>query len=223
MTRQPPEGRRAVIVGNGPSADALPPAALAEAQENGWLLIGTNRVLVFEALLWTPWDAIIIHDTHADLWKDPEVGHLYHELHWKRSEAWRVGPAAQRTTECDEYVRFSIYWRAESEWDSDDERACLGGQSPVLAANWAFLQGVREVALIGCEYSGGGLARMVPPFGGQPTAGPRYDGTPPEACIEKQFERALLGFRAGGGRMVNCSPGTLLESVPFEPWDEVVR
>lgn len=221
MSRKPPTGRRAVIIGNGPSVDGVPPAAWAAAQRAGWLLIGTNRALAFPALAGVGLDAMVMHDTPADLFADPSLAHLYHEEHWRPFVGWRVGPAAQRVAVCDEYARYSRRWEAVEQRDANGEAALLGGSTPAMACNWAFHRGARRIALIGCEYAGGGYASMRHPFGGARTSGATYAGAV-EDCIERQFAMAVQGVECSGGRFVNCSPGAVLRSVPLATWKDFV-
>ncbi|KKL87448.1 hypothetical protein LCGC14_1934630, partial [marine sediment metagenome] len=133
------------------------------------LLIGTNRVLCFEALQGAPWHALLIRDHYRDLWHDQKWGCRYHNELWKGHPAWRVGSATDRGPHCDEFVRPAPGWQAARVPDANNEAAVMKNPSVVLmAANWAWLQGVREIFLIGVDYRGG-HTRMIRPYEGVPT------------------------------------------------------
>lgn len=187
------------------------------------LLVGTNRVLCFASFQGLQWDAMVIRDGYRDLWRDPKWGTRYHEGLWKPHPAWKVGPANERVTHCHEFVRFEPGWQAERVLDHNKEAAVMENPSVVLmAANWAWLHGCRELFLIGVDYCGR-HARMIPPYQGAEIgwAG-QYDGPVPER-IENYFRQARQAVEAGGGKLLNLSPGTRLKSIARGAWEEVFR
>ena len=212
----PPE--RAVLVANGSSVDAMPPAFWAAVRRSRVLRVGTNRVLCFAALQGVRWDVLILRDTYRNLWHDPRWGAKYHEELWKPAAAWKVGPADRRVTHCDQFVRQAPGWQFDRTEDRNGEAAVMKNSSVVLmAANWAFLAGVREIFLVGVDYRGR-HARMIEPYEGlSPGWEGLYDRPVPES-IERQFAAAESALRSGGGRMINLSPGTKLQSVPKKDW-----
>ncbi|KPK79012.1 MAG: hypothetical protein AMJ81_13945 [Phycisphaerae bacterium SM23_33] len=203
----------------------MPPAfwsRLAGMQgDRGCLLIGTNRVLCLKSLRDVRWDVLVIRDGYRDLWLDPEWGTRYHEELWKPHPVWKVGPANERVTHCDEFVRFEPGWQGQRVLDHNKEAAVMQNPSVVLmAANWAWLQGARELLLVGVDYHGG-HARMRPPYAAAETgwAG-QYDGCVPER-IESYFRAAREGVKAGGGRMLNLSTASRLKALGRCRWDKV--
>ncbi|MEI7834841.1 MAG: hypothetical protein WCK05_00345 [Planctomycetota bacterium] len=207
-------------MGNGPSVDAMPPAFWrGSAGVGGLLLAGTNRVLCLRALRAVPWDLLVIRDTYRNLWHDPGLGARYHEGLWKPHEAYKVGPADRRVTWCDEFVRQEPGWQPAPVPDANREPAVMRNGSVVLMAlNWAYWQGVRQFALVGVDYTGGEGPAMIEPYAGQSQGWEgRYD-TPVPDVVERQFAEALAGVRAGGGNIMNLSPGSRLQAVPAGDW-----
>ena len=226
MQRTPPTASRAVIVGNGPSVDVMPPDFWRGVEaDDDCMLIGTNRALCLCALRGARFDALVIRDTYRNLWHRQERGAKYHEELWKPCPCWKVGPSHARVTHCDEFVRMAPDWQFERALDRSDEAAVMKQSSVVLmAANWAWLQGAREIALVGVDYAPGSdgqaHAAMIAPWGGE---SPGWEGQydkPVPAGVERQFARAVTAVRSAGGRMVNFSPGSRLGSVPRETWRE---
>ncbi len=221
--RRAPRRERAVIVGNGASVDAMPPAFRRECARDDVMLVGTNRVLCFASMADAPFDALVIRDTYRDLWHDQRWGAMYHEALWKPHPAWKVGPADRRVTHCDQFVRQAgKAWRGEPVCDANGELAVMKNASVVLmAANWAYLRGAREIVLVGVDYRGGHAA-MVDPYGAQSPGGEgQYDRPVPDR-IERQFATAVASVASAGGRMVNVSPHTRLAAVPTAHWRDVL-
>jgi hypothetical protein len=197
----------------------MPPSFWRAARRRGdTLLIGTNRVLAFRALRAVRWDALVIRDTYHNLWHRMRWGVLYHERLWKPNAAWKVGPSFARVTHCDEFVRQAPGWQHQRAPDRNGEAAVVRNDTVALmAANWAWLQGAREIDLVGVDYAGG-HASMIPPYDGQsPGWEGQYAGGPREV-IEEQFARAVEAVRAAGGTLHNLSPGTRLRAVPRAVW-----
>ncbi|MBL7133523.1 MAG: hypothetical protein ISS78_05445 [Phycisphaerae bacterium] len=216
--RQAPRQGRAVIVGNGSSVDAMPPAFWRDCGRHDVMLIGTNRVLCFASPAGAAFDVLVIRDTYRNLWHDQRIGARYHDELWKPHAAWKVGPADRRVTHCDQFVRQAGEWQFESAPDANGEIAVMKNSSVVLmAANWAYLQGAREIALVGVDYHGR-HATMVDPYGAQ---SPGWEGQydrPVHESIERQFAAAVAAIQSQGGRMVNLSPNTRLGAVPKVEW-----
>lgn len=220
MQRTPPTGRRAVIVGNGSSVDAIPPGFWGGAHsEPGCMLIGTNRALCLTSLQSVRLDVMVIRDRCGALWIEPRLGWEYHKHLWQSATCWKVGPAECRVTHCDEFVRQVAGWQYERTLDENREAAVLLNHSVVLmAANWAWLQGVRDIALVGVDYGPGPEgqlhAAMIPPWDDAPRRGQEvYRKTIPPYVI-LQFREVSEAVASAGGRIVNVSPGTRLKSVP---------
>jgi hypothetical protein len=210
----------AVIVGNGPSVDAMPPAFWRACQETpDLLLVGVNRALCLTAVQAVPWDLLVIRDTYRNLWHEPAVGARYHEDLWKPHPAYKVGPADRRVTHCDEFVRQEPHWQPRPIRDENGEAAVMRNSSVVLMAiNRAFWQGARDFFLVGVDYTGGEGPAMIEPYADQSQGWEgRYDLPVPDA-LQRQFAEALAGVRTGGGQIVNLSPGTRLRSVPARDW-----
>ena len=199
-------------MGNGGSVDEVAPGFW---QQPGAAYIGTNRCLVMAALRSVAWTAVCIRDHYRSLWADPKAGWQYHQDYWKSAEAYKVGPAAVRAAWCDQYVRQVPGWQFERALDHNREEAVMRNSSVVLmATNWAWLCGARDIRLIGVDYRPPPHGRMIEPYG---SVGPGQRGTydrPVPPAIEKQFRRAVQAVESAGGRLVNLSPGTNLRAVP---------
>lgn len=221
-----PSSPRALILGNGPSVDRMPPDFWAwirdEHAASGLMIVGTNRALVLSALFAhdIPLDAVVIRDTYHNLFLQPAVASAYHEL-WRAFDGWRVGPAEDRMTDCDEFVRQSPGWQ-DGALDRNGELLVMRNHSVVLSAlNWAVIRGARDIALLGVDYRAHPVpfAHFRPPYdhaeiGWQGL----YDGDKPvPAKIEREFAAALAAVRAaGGGTLVNLSEGSALKAIPLD-------
>lgn len=153
------------------------------------------------------------------MWHDPGLGARYHEELWKPHAAYKLGPADRRVTWCDEFVRQEPAWQPAPVRDENGEAAVMRNGSVVLmAVNWAYWQGVRQLALVGVDYTVGEGPAMIDPYAQQSQGWEgRYD-TPVPDLIERQFAEALAGVRAGGGTIANLSPGSRLQAVPMADW-----
>jgi len=200
----------------------MPPAFWQAVQADAdCMLVGTNRVLCLAALQTVRWDALVIRDCYRDLWLDQRWGAKYHEELWKPHPAWKVGPSAERVTHCDEFVRFVPGWQHERVPDANGELAVMQNPSVVLmAANWAWLAGAREIYFVGVDYSGE-YARMVPPYDRAETAWQdQYHQAVPER-IERYFRQAREAVEAAGGRILNLSPRSRLKAIARRGWQRV--
>lgn len=221
MIPEPPTGRRAVIIGNGESVDHLPPAAwrLFESDPD-CLLVGTNRALVFASLADVKLDAMVLRDRCRNLWYPQEWGTRYDFEVWRPWPGWKVG--RDRTARVDEFVKLTKdeTWQVDDARDLDGDRAVMKQDTVILmAANWAWLQGARDFALIGVDYTGT-CAKMLPPYDKAPMSWQGQYDKPVPKWIKRQFTLALLGISEAGGSMVNLSPLTQLEAVPYQDWNE---
>ena len=220
MQRTPPTGRRAVIVGNGPSVDAMPSGFWTGAQSNpDCMLIGTNRALCIIALQGVRFAAMCIRDRYTQLWVDQQLGWQYHADFWKPFTGWKVGPAFARHAHCDEFVRMSGPWQHERVIDHNREAVVMANHSVVLmAANWAWLQGARDIALVGVDYGPGPdgqlHAAMPSPWGQAGRRGQEVYKKQIPDCTVLECRNAAAAVAAAGGRIVNVSPGTRLKAVP---------
>ena len=203
---------------NGSSVDAMPPAFWRACRREDVLLVGTNRVLCFASLQGLAWDALVIRDAYRSLWQDPSWGAKYHQELWKPAAAWKVGPADRRITHCDEFIRQAHGWQFEWVTDHNHEAAVMENRSVALmAANWAWLQGARELLLVGVDYRGP-HGRMIEPYRSRsPGWQGQYDQPVPSG-VERQFAAARQAVAAGGGKIVNLSPGTRLQAIPEMEW-----
>ena len=222
MDKTAPTAGTAVIVGNGSSVDAMPEGFWDRCVSDDVLLVGTNRVLCSRGVGHLPWDALVIRDTYRNLWHDQRWGAQYHEQLWKPHGAWKVGPAYWRVTHCDQYLRFIGEWQAEPSADENGELAVMKNPSVVLmAANWAWLQGARQIVLVGVDYRGGHF-EMAEPYDVTTGLEGRYDAPSVPPRIEVYFRDAGQAVRRLGGRLVNVSPGTILRGVEVASWEDVL-
>ena len=214
--------RRAVIIGNGGSVDVVPPEFW---RRPGWLLVGTNRALVFRALEHRRPDVMVARDRWDPLWvTGKHIGKKYYREYWEPFGGRKVAEELCWGGDHEvDYVRQEPGWQVVSDFNRDNVGSVMENASVVLmAVNWAFHQGVREFELIGVDYFGG-HAEIIPPFDKYDTGGGRYekrlkkhDKIPP--FIERQFAEMVRGVETGGGSIVNRSPGTRLQSVPQQEW-----
>jgi len=221
--RSPPAAGRAVVVGNGPSVDAMPPEFWRTCQGRAdTVLVGTNRALCLKALRDVRLDVLVIRDNYRNLWHEPRWGALYHEQLWKPAGAWKVGSTCSRMTHCDEYVRLADGWQAKRQLDANGEAAVmLQTTVALMAANYAWLQGAREIFLIGVDYHGP-HAEMIEPYARQsPGWESQYDRSVPDR-VEQQFSVAAGAIAEAGGAIANLSPDTKLRAVPTATWKAIL-
>ena len=207
-------------MGNGPSVDAMPPGFWRGCQEDdALLLVGTNRALCIIALQGVRFDALAIRDTYRALWVGKELGCQYHEQLWRPYDCWKVGPAFCRVTHCNEFVRQAGPWQHTRVVDRNREAVVMRNHSVVLmAANWAWLQGARDIAFAGVDYCPGPEgqlhAAMLAPWGQAGRRGQDAYAKQIPDCTVRECREAVAAVSAAGGRLVNVSPGTRLEAVP---------
>ena len=211
MPDRPTITRPCIIVGNGGSVDEVPP----EFWHQYATYIGTNRCLVLAATQDVQWTAIVMRDNYRTMWGEKNVGWQYHTIHWKPSPAYKVGASHDRSVHCDEYVKQTPQWQAEPTFTRDREMCVMKNASVVLMAiNWAWLCGARDIRLIGVDYRPPHHARMIEPWASGALHNIGHYDRPVPASIERQFAEAVAGVEAGGGTLVNLSPGTKLRAVP---------
>ncbi len=214
---------RAVIVGNGGSVDSLGEAFWRVCRQAGTLIVGTNRALAMAALQDVRLDAMVIRDRYRSLWHDQRFGEQYHRDLWIPSTCRKVGPAQVRVTHCDEYLRFTGGWQGERQVDRNGEAAVMKNDSVVLmACNWAWLQGARELVLVGVDYCGR-HASLIPPYNSADIGLRGQYDEPVGKGIERQFASMRDAVTAGGGSVVNVSSGTRLAALDVEDWREVFQ
>lgn len=218
MSRNPPSALGALILGNGSSLDRMPASfwsGAAAMQRAGTLMIvGTNRCLVMSTLFAhdVRLDAVVIRDSYHCLFLDSAVASAYHEL-WRACPAWRVGPAEDRTTDCDEFVRQVPGWQPEISLDQNREAAVCRNHSVVLsAANWAWLHGARVLMLLGVDYRGG-FAHLRPPYTHAAIGWQGLYDRPVPPAIEREFSAARQAILDAGGSIVNLSPDSALQAI----------
>ena len=219
--KEAPTGCRAVIVGNGSSVDAMPPAFW---RMPGWAYIGTNRCLAFEATQGLRWDAAIIRDRYACLWTDKQLAARYHDELWKPNPAFKVGPADRRVTHCDEFVRQVPGWQHESAYDHNRERGVMKNASvTIMALNWAWLQGFRELVLVGVDYQAG-MAALVDPYTITARGNEKiYQKGQCSKGVARQFAEAVAAIESHGGSIVNLSPESLVTQVRRQSHENWIR
>jgi len=212
----------AVIVANGSSVDDMPREFWRRCSRRDVLLIGTNRALCFKALQGIRLDAAVIRDTYRDLWCDQKFGETYHSDFWKPAICCKVGPADRRVTHCHQYVRQEPGWQDRPTVDRNGELAVMRNSSvAIMAANWAWLQGCRTIALVGVDYRGVHAAMTEPFAGVSPGWEGQYDRPVPPG-IERQFARAATAVESAGGVLTNFSPSSRLAAVKPADWRTVL-
>lgn len=206
-----------MIVGNGGSVDEVAPGFWTVP---GAAYIGTNRCLVMAAVQGVTWTAMVLRDHYRSMWADAKRGWEYHERWWKPADCWKVGSSSDRGPWCDEYVRQAPRWQADRVLDRNREAAVMRNGSVVLmAANWAYLCGAREIYLIGVDYRPPHHGRMIEPWASMVQGQKGHYDRPVPSAIEKQFGLAVEAVESVGGTLVNLSPGTKLKAVPRETCD----
>ncbi len=196
--------RPCLIVGNGPSVDAVP------ADQWPDQVIGTNRALVLSACQDVKFSALVMRDRFRALWVNQKLGEKYHADFWKPSGVWKVG---RRQTHCDEYLQFASTWQGRATQHRDGDHVVLNSSVAIMALNWAWIHGARKFQLLGVDYHGG-HARMIKPFEAD-TRGSGGCKSGSLWSIEKEFAAAVNAIQQSGGSIVNISPGTVLEAVPI--------
>ncbi len=203
-----PSGTKAVIIGNGPSVDVMPP----EFWTQDCLYIGTNRALVFPSLSNVRLDAIVIRDCWSSLFSTMEISRRFHYEIWCPAKMYKVGPAPERNTDCHEFMRQEPGWQFDRNRDkASGESAIMRNSSVVImACNVAWHWGVRDFQLIGVDYHGG-MAEMGPPFNVSTGYDARYT-KPIRDGVESQFAKMRAAIETEG-TIVNHSPGTNLKAI----------
>ncbi len=217
MKRRPEYTTPVVIVGNGGSCDAMP--------ESFWkrtdvAFVGTNRCLAMTACVGVQWSALVMRDRYHSLFREGsnvQGGWKYHDELWKDHPAWRVGSAHDRCTYSDEYVRQEGRWQLTADYDQGNHEAAVMKNSSVvlMAANWAWINGARDLRLIGVDYRTPHHAVMYEPWASLKQGDDKQYDRPVPSGIEKQFRRSVAAIREAGGSIVNLSPGTALQAVPI--------
>lgn len=165
---------------------------------------------------------MVIRDTYRDLWSDQKFGEKYHADFWKPADCWKVGPADRRVTHCHQYVRQSPGWQHRPMVDRNGELAVMKNSSVALmAANWAWLQGCRGIALVGLDYCGPHASTIEPFAGASPGWEGQYD-RPVSPGIERQFSRAAAAVESLGGLFANLSPSSRLAGVKPGDWRKLL-
>jgi len=215
------EHKAAVIVANGSSVDRMPDEFWRACSRPDVLLVGTNRALCFRSLRSAGLDAMVIRDTYRDLWCDQRFGEAYHRDFWKPADCWKVGPADRRVTHCDQFVRQAPGWQFAGNRDHNGEAAVMKNSSvAIMAANWAWLQGAREIYLIGVDYHGPHAA-MIEPYAGASVGWEGNYDRPVPAGIERQFARAVSAVESAAGVLRNLSDDSRLAAVGHADWPDV--
>ncbi|GAG51397.1 unnamed protein product, partial [marine sediment metagenome] len=165
-------------------------------------------------------DAMTLRDRCRNLWYPQEWGTQYDFEVWRPWPGWKVG--RDRTVRVDEFVKLAKdeVWQTDSVQDIDGDRVVMKqGTVILMAANWAWHQGVRDFALIGVDYTGT-CAHMLPPYDKAPMSWQGQYDKPVPKWIKRQFTLAMLGICEAGGSMVNLNPLSQLEAVPYLDWEQ---
>ncbi len=213
---------KALIVGNGPSVGQIGPAGSKALAEAGILVVGVNRVLALESTCRLRFDALLIRDSWRRLWDDPALARRYHRI-WQRHGAHKLGPAGQRITRCDEFLRFRPGWQVHAVRDANDELAVMQAPTAVLtAANWAWLQGASRIGLIGVDYAGSYPPRIEPFSRHLPDSARQYS-LPVRPEVESAFAAAGRTIRQHGGSIWNLSQQSRLRAIPRIAWADLLN
>ncbi|MCE5277192.1 MAG: hypothetical protein ABFD92_16815 [Planctomycetaceae bacterium] len=216
--KRPTSCLRAVVIGNGSSVDALPPEAWRVLDVRGPLWrIGTNRALVFSALANVRLDVLVLRDRPRRFWLDQRWGSLYEQqfvIPFSRSGGWVVGH--DRTAYADEHVCFAKDWQSSCPESPDGLWVMHNSSAVLMAVNWAWLCGCRDIAMIGVDYCGPHAA-MIERWSGAEMAYQGLYDKPVPPHIEKDFAFAANAITDEGGRLVNLSAKSALKAV--EPMD----
>ena len=126
---------------------------------------------------------------------------------------YKVGPAPERNTDCDEFVRQVKDWQFDENRDKASGEAAIMRNSSVviMAANVAWHWGVRDFQLVGVDYHGG-MAKMVEPFNVSTGYDARYT-KPIREGVVKQFIKMRDAIESSGGKITNASPGSKLKAI----------
>lgn len=200
------EPDKAVIFGNGPSLDHMPQAFWSACKSENLLLAGSNRALVLRSCQDLDWDVLFLRDPYRRLWLDQRLGEAYHETLWKPCPVWKVAPASNRSTWCDEYMQ------PGPAWADDDAGRRTPASVVLLAAQWLWQRGIRHLFLVGVDYRGG-HAQMREPFNA-PTRGKAGCRDEMFDRVFEQFRRATAYIQSEGGSLRNLSPHSALPYVP---------
>jgi hypothetical protein len=212
---------KALIVGNGPSVGQIDPTWREALAGGGILLVGVNRVLALEATWNLRFDALLIRDCWRRLWDDPALARRYHGI-WQRHSARKLGPAGQRITRCDEFLRFRPGWQIRAARDANGELAVMQAPTAILAAaNWAWLQGATRIGLIGVDYAGSYPPRIEPFARHLPDSARQY-ALPVRPEVESAFAAALRAVRQNGGMIWNLSHQSRLRAIPRIEWTDLL-
>jgi len=204
-----------VVIGNGGSVDLMPPEFW---EQDGCLYVGTNRAPCIIALRGVRLDAVVIRDCWSSMFGDMKVSRKFNWDVWQPYDAYKVGPAEQRHTLCDEFVRQLPGWQfAENRDKANNEAAVMANCSVVImACNVAWHWGARDFQVTGLDYHGD-MAAMFPPFDASTGYDARYAKPVPQV-VERQFGEMRQAIETGYGSIVNCSPGTKLEALEKGRW-----
>ncbi|GAG32543.1 unnamed protein product, partial [marine sediment metagenome] len=107
-------------------------------------------------------------------------------------------------------------WQFEDVRDHNNEAAVMKNPSVVImAANVAWLWGVRDFQLVGVDYHGG-MAKMLPGFDVSTGYDARYDKPVPK-IVERYFTEMREAIETAG-TVVNVSPGSKLKAIECKPY-----
>ena len=209
-------GRTAVLIGGGPSLTEAQVHEIRLARERDEV----RAVAVNDAYLWAPWADVHYaadgkwHRWHTAGIAKPTLGFTADEV--------RARWAAFTGQKC------SIDWGGEWVADerihvmrnlhgdvrgyglsTDPERLVTGFNSGFCALNLAFLAGSARIILVGFDGS-------ASPTGASHWHGGHPTGTTPAIYehVRRSFSMAEAALEAAGVVVVNCSPGSAIESFP---------
>lgn len=214
MKQRPAYTGPVVIVGNGGSVDRVPASFW---HQPGVEYVGTNRCLALAACQTVEWSVLCMRDSYRKMFFKKDHGWQYHDQLWKPSPAWKVGSSSDRGVSCDEFVRQEPKWQLERNEDRGNHEAAVMRNSSVvlMAANFAWICGARDLRLIGVDYCPPPHGKFIPPWCDYEHAYEHQYDRPIGKGPLNQFRNMTKAIQEAGGRVVNFSPGTALDAVPL--------
>ncbi len=201
-------GRIGIVLGNGPSIDALPQEFWDHIQSDKYLSIGVNRICCSRAVEragFTP-------DMHL-VWDRPAKGAPFTEtvrdglarLHGK---CWRLSSPDSTEYPHDQVIELDNQL-------TGDARACrLLYSSTDAAANILYRLGCRQIYVYGVELTGGAHCQIYPPIADNPAACKNPDWA--RAAVDAW--RTLAAGLPGVELFCGCQESLLVEHgvMPFK-------
>lgn len=213
-------GCAVVLLGGGPSLSLEQVALVQAAHEQGLV----KCIAVNDSYLWAPWaDVHYAADSHWHLWHSNGIPKPKLKLTSAQvREAWASFKGQKCTVKNsganvkDDRVHMlrNKGFPLHTHGISDDPRAlCTGRNSGFQALNIAVLAKAQMHILLGYDARDGLAPGQTHWHGGHPH---QFDPRMPE-IIRRSFSLAENDLRTAGARVINCSPGSAINS--FEKMD----